>query len=82
MSDSIGYNRPAIVLLNFGGPRDLAEVEPFLYEILKDPNTLQFPFPQPLQNLLARRIARRRTPEIQRQYGEIGGNRPLWRPRS
>ena len=77
MSDGIGYNRPAIVLLNFGGPRDLGEVESFLYEILRDPNTLQFPIPQPLQNLLARRMARRRTPEIQRQYSEIGEKSPI-----
>lgn len=73
-SDTI---RPAVVLLNFGGPEDLSEVSSYLYEILRDPNTLQFPIPQLLQNVLARRIASRRTAEIQRQYSEIGGKSPI-----
>ncbi len=67
----------AVVLLNFGGPRSLAEVGPFLYEILRDPNTIQLPAPIWVQNLLARAIVARRTPETQRQYGEIGGKSPI-----
>jgi ferrochelatase len=70
-------NRSAVVLMNFGGPESLGEVSSFLYEILSDPNTLQFPFPQVLQNVLARKIANRRTSEIQRQYSEIGGKSPI-----
>jgi protoporphyrin/coproporphyrin ferrochelatase len=70
-------SRPAVLLLNFGGPRRLEEVPGFLYEILRDPNTLQLPFPQWLQDRLARRIARRRSPEVTRQYGEIGGASPI-----
>lgn len=66
-----------ILLLNFGGPQSLEEVSEFLYEILSDPNTLQLPFPQALQNRLARSIARRRSPEISRQYGVIGGRSPI-----
>lgn len=69
--------RPAVVLLNFGGPRRPEEVEGFLFEILRDPNTLQLPFPQRLQDALARRVARRRAPETARQYGEIGGASPI-----
>jgi ferrochelatase len=64
-------------LLNFGGPRRLDEVGPFLFEILRDPNTIQLPVPGRIQDALARRIARRRTPETQRQYGEIGGRSPI-----
>jgi len=67
----------AVVLLNFGGPRNLDEVEGFVYEILRDPNTLQVPFPQWGQNLLAARIARRRGPEVRAQYGVIGGKSPI-----
>jgi protoporphyrin/coproporphyrin ferrochelatase len=69
--------RPALVLLNFGGPRRLEEVPGFLYEILRDPNTIQLPLPQWVQNLLARRIARRRSHEVARQYAEIGGASPI-----
>ena len=70
-------NTPGVLLLNFGGPRSLAEVPGFLYEILRDPDTLQLPFPQGLQNLLARAVTRRRGPEVSRQYGEIGGRSPI-----
>ncbi len=69
--------QPAVVVLNFGGPRNLEEVPAFLFEILRDPHTLQLPFPQWLQDRFARRIARRRGPEVQRQYGEIGGASPI-----
>ncbi len=68
---------PAILLLNFGGPRNPEEVEPFLYEILSDPNTLQMPFPRFLQNRLARRIARRRSGLVGRQYSLMGGVSPI-----
>jgi ferrochelatase len=69
--------RTAILLLNFGGPRALAEVPLFLYEILRDPNTIQLPAPQPLQDLLAWRISARRGPEVARQYAAIGGASPI-----
>ena len=69
--------KTAVVLLNFGGPREAAEVEGFLYEILRDPNTIQLPFPQLFQNILARRIARKRSPETAAQYAEIGGGSPI-----
>ena len=70
-------SRPLVVLLNFGGPRHLGEVEAFLFEILRDPNTIRLPLPARLQDRLARRIARRRAPETARQYGEIGGRSPI-----
>lgn len=66
-----------MLLLNFGGPRTLGEVPAFLYEILRDPNTIQLPAPQWVQNRLAARIARRRSPEVARQYAEIGGASPI-----
>lgn len=69
--------RTAILLLNFGGPRSLDEVPRFLFEILRDPNTIQLPLPQPLQDLLARRIADRRSHEMARQYAAIGGASPI-----
>ena len=72
-----GEAAPAVLLLNFGGPRGLEEVSRFLYEILRDPNTLQLPAPQGLQDLLARRIAFRRSAEVARQYAEIGGASPI-----
>jgi ferrochelatase len=70
-------SRPLVVLLNFGGPRGGEEVEDFLFEILRDPNTIQLPVPRLVQDALARRVARRRAPETRRQYGEIGGRSPI-----
>jgi len=69
--------KKAIVLLNFGGPEHPGEVRNFLYEILRDPNTIQLPFPRFLQNRLAGKIATRRADETTRQYMEIGGKSPL-----
>lgn len=69
--------RRAVLLLNFGGPRSLDEVEGFLYEILRDPNTIQLPVPRVLQDRLAVRIARRRAVEVRRQYDAIGGHSPI-----
>jgi protoporphyrin/coproporphyrin ferrochelatase len=69
--------KAGIVLLNFGGPRSLAEVPRFLFEILRDPNTIQIPAPGFVQDLLAWRIATRRSAEVARQYGEIGGASPI-----
>lgn len=68
---------PAVLLLNFGGPRSLDEVADFLFEILRDPNTIRLPAPQWVQDRLAWAIARRRSPEVRRQYDEIGGRSPI-----
>jgi len=67
----------AVVLLNFGGPETLEQVEEFIFQILSDPDTLQLPFPGWLQNRLARKIARRRAPDVREQYRAIGGGSPL-----
>jgi ferrochelatase len=69
--------RPAVIVLNFGGPRSLDEVQGFLFEILRDPNTIRLPAPGWVQDRLARGIARRRAPEVRRQYDEIGGRSPI-----
>jgi ferrochelatase len=69
--------RTAILLLNFGGPRTLEEVPRFLFEILRDPNTIQVPAPRPVQDLLAWRVAARRSREVARQYAAIGGASPI-----
>lgn len=69
--------RKAVVLLNFGGPRNLAEVPRFLYEILRDPNTIQLPIPLRIQNRLARFIANKRSGEVTEQYQALGGKSPI-----
>src|SRR5512140_92442 len=66
--------RTAVLLLNLGGPRNLAEVEPYLFELFLDvlPAGLG-----PLRKVLARLIARRRAPSSAEKYQLIGGRSPL-----
>jgi ferrochelatase len=64
----------AVFLMNLGGPRNLAEVEPYLYELFTDvlPAGLG-----PLRKPLAWLIANRRAPSSAEKYQLIGGRSPL-----
>ncbi len=66
-----------VVLLNFGGPRNLDEVEEFLFEILRDPNTIQLPFPLRIQDWLTRKIAKKRSINVREEYDRMGGKSPI-----
>lgn len=69
----------AILLLNLGGPVNLAQVEPFLAELFGDRDLIKLPGPAWLQPPLARLIARLRAKGAQGRYAEIGGGSPLLR---
>lgn len=60
-------------MMNLGGPATLDKVHGFLLRLFSDKDLI----PLPYQNVLARYIAKRRTPKIQKQYGEIGGGSPI-----
>jgi protoporphyrin/coproporphyrin ferrochelatase len=66
--------KTAVFLMNLGGPRNLAEVEPYLYELFLDvlPKGLG-----PLRKPLAWLIANRRAPSSSEKYQLIGGRSPL-----
>jgi protoporphyrin/coproporphyrin ferrochelatase len=66
--------KTAVFLMNLGGPRSLAEVEPYLYELFQDvlPRGLG-----PLRRPLAWLIANRRAPSSAEKYALIGGRSPL-----
>jgi len=66
----------AVFLMNLGGPRSLAEVEPYLFDLFSDPLVLDAPL-GPLRRPLARFIARRRAPSSAEKYQLIGGRSPL-----
>lgn len=66
----------AVFLMNLGGPRNLAEVEPYLYELFSDPLLISAPF-GPLRPLIARIISRTRAPSSAEKYALIGGKSPL-----
>jgi ferrochelatase len=66
----------AVVLLNLGGPDDLASVEPFLVNLFSDREMIELPGGAALQPMLARVIAKIRGPAVRRNYALIGGGSP------
>jgi protoporphyrin/coproporphyrin ferrochelatase len=66
----------AVFLMNLGGPRTLAEVEPYLFELFSDPLVVTAPF-GPFRPLVARLISRLRAPSSAEKYALIGGGSPL-----
>jgi ferrochelatase len=67
----------AIVLLQFGGPDSLEAVEPFLFNLFRDPDIFNLPFGPRFQKFVARQISSRRAPKVREKYREIGGKSPI-----
>ncbi|PPQ67289.1 hypothetical protein CVT25_005873 [Psilocybe cyanescens] len=68
-----GKSPTAIVMLNMGGPSTVEETHDFLKNLFMDGDLIPLPF----QRFLAPFIARRRTPQIEKQYAAIGGGSPI-----
>ncbi len=62
-----------IVMMNLGGPKTLDDVEPFLLRLFADREIIQLP----MQSVLGRFIAKRRTPKVRALYDGIGGGSPI-----
>ena len=67
--------RTAVVLYNLGGPDSPEAVQPFLFNLFKDPAIMRQP--RPIRWLLAKLISSRRAPVAQKIYAEIGGRSPI-----
>jgi protoporphyrin/coproporphyrin ferrochelatase len=67
----------AVILLNLGGPDSLDAVEPFLYNLFRDPDVIDYPVGQWVRNRIASTIARKRAPMVQDFYRMIGGKSPI-----
>ncbi|KAG2177586.1 hypothetical protein INT44_008098 [Umbelopsis vinacea] len=67
------YRPTAILLTNMGGPATLDKVHSFLLNLFSDSDLMRLP----LQSISSKYIARRRTPQIQDQYNQIGGGSPI-----
>lgn len=65
--------KTGILLLNMGGPQNTDQVHDYLHRIMTDRDMIQLPF----QSKLGPWIAKRRTPEVQKKYNEIGGGSPI-----
>lgn len=70
--------RTGVLLLNLGGPDQLEDVRPFLFNLFSDPEIIRLPFPW-LQKPLAWFIATNREKKSQENYRQIGGGSPLRR---
>ena len=70
--------RVGVLLLNLGGPDELEDVGPFLYNLFSDPEIIRLPLTG-LQRPLAWLISSLRTKKSQENYRQIGGGSPLRR---
>ncbi|HSX03978.1 MAG TPA: ferrochelatase [Rhabdochlamydiaceae bacterium] len=70
--------KKTIVLVNFGGPRSLNEVEPFLKALLTDKEVIRTPLPQFIHTLIFSSAAKKRARIVQHDYAEIGGKSPIF----
>ncbi|MBS0603484.1 MAG: ferrochelatase [Verrucomicrobia bacterium] len=68
----------AYLLVNFGGPRDLNEIEEFLISLLTDQEVIRTPFPAFFHKLLFTRVAKKRSKKIAPDYELIGGKSPIY----
>lgn len=73
MHPSIGY-----LIVNFGGPRTLLEVEPFLKALLTDQDVIKTGMPKFLHQYLFNRIAKKRVNKVAPDYEKIGGGSPIF----
>lgn len=69
----------AYLLVNFGGPRALAEIEPFLKSLLTDADVIRTRLPSIVQSYLFKRVAKKRAKKIIPEYEKIGGFSPIFR---
>lgn len=69
------HRRTAVFLMNLGGPRSLAEVRPFLFDLFADKQILQVP--ALIRIPLAALIAALRAPSSRSKYALIGNRSPL-----
>lgn len=70
--------RVGVLLLNLGGPDQLEDVRPFLFNLFSDPEIIRLPFTW-LQKPLAWLISTSRAKKSQENYKLIGGGSPLRR---
>jgi protoporphyrin/coproporphyrin ferrochelatase len=71
-------SRVGVLLLNLGGPEQLEDVRPFLYNLFSDPEILRLPIKN-LQKAFAWFISTMRASQSQENYRRIGGGSPLRR---
>ena len=72
---ALARQRVAVVLFNLGGPDRLSSVQPFLFNLFRDPAILQAP--AAVRYPLAALISTLRGPSARANYAHMGGASPL-----
>jgi len=67
--------KKAVILFNLGGPDNLENVEPFLFNLFNDPAIISIP--SIIRYPLAKFISKRRAPIAKNIYKEIGNKSPI-----
>lgn len=70
--------KTAYLLVNFGGPRDLNEIEEFLIALLTDQEVIRTSLPAFFHRLLFTRVAKKRVQKVTPDYALIGGKSPIF----
>ncbi len=77
MTDTIKKTKLGVVLFQLGGPDSPEAVEPFLYNLFRDPDIINFPMAWVARKPLAWYIARTRSVVVREFYKAIGGQSPI-----
>lgn len=70
--------RIVYLIVNFGGPRSLKEVEPFLRALLTDRDVLRTKLPGVLNYSLFAWVAKKRSKKVAQDYAAIGNRSPIY----
>ncbi|MCB1172156.1 MAG: ferrochelatase [Leptospiraceae bacterium] len=78
-ANSASSAKVKVRLINLGGPRHAAEVEPFLVDLLTDPLMVDMPLPFFIQKPLMSYVARKRAIKVAHKYESMGfgGGSPI-----
>jgi protoporphyrin/coproporphyrin ferrochelatase len=74
---SVFSKKTAVILFQLGGPDTLEAVEPFLYNLLMDPDIINFHGAFLVRRPLAKFISSRRSVKVAENYQQIGGKSPI-----
>ena len=74
-----GSKNIAVILFQLGGPDSQDTVEPFLYNLFRDPDIINFPGSFLARKPLAKLISTTRSKRVRQHYAEIGGGSPIRR---
>src|SRR5690554_1272090 len=69
--------RVGVVLMNLGGPDNVDDVAPFLYNLFMDPAIIDIPVGGVLRHWLCRMISSMRSKKVGQDYEMIGGGSPI-----